>query len=248
MKAIIATAIIKGGTGKSTTAGALAQAAALKGYKVLAIDLEPQANLTARLGAEQNSPGSYELLHGEEPAGLIQNTEQKIDVIAGGPDLATERTTPASGKRLQQAIEPLKEQYDYIFIDTPPQIGELTLNALQAATGLIIPLETDDGSLQGLYQITDIAHQIQRGNPNLHILGAIVTKHEGRTNVNKSLLDAIAEAGAEIEAPLLGVIRKGIAVREAHILQQSLFEYAGRSNPAKDYMKLFETIEEVLKK
>ena len=140
---ILTTAVIKGGTGKTTTAAALAQAAAAAGKKVLAIDLDPQANFTFFIGADQNTPGSYQLLHGAEPGQLIQQTEQGIAAIAASPDLATERTTPASAKRLQQAIEPLKGKFDLIIIDTPPQMGELTFNALQAATGLIIPLETD---------------------------------------------------------------------------------------------------------
>ena len=150
MGQIITAAVIKGGTGKTTTAAALAQAAAAAGKKVLAIDLDPQANLSFFIGADQNAPGSYQLLHGAEAAQLIQDTEQGIQAIAASPDLATERTTPASAKRLQEAIEPVKKDYDLIIIDTPPQMGELTFNALQASTGLIIPLETDNSSLQGL--------------------------------------------------------------------------------------------------
>ena len=241
---IIATAVIKGGTGKTTTAAALAQAAAADGKRVLAIDLDSQANLTFDLAADQNRPGSYQLLHGADPEQLIQKTEQGIDVIAASPDLATEKTTAGSAKRLQTAIEPIKGNYDFIFIDTPPTMGELTFNALQAATGLIIPLETDSNSIQGLYQITDIAHQMQRSNPGLSIIGVILTRYDARANINRYLQGVIQRQGEEIGAPYLMGIRPGIAIREAQALQQSLFDYAPKSKPAQDYKTLYEKIKE----
>lgn len=239
---IIATAVIKGGTGKTTTAAALAQAAAAAGERVLAIDLDPQANLTFILAADQNQPGSYQLLHGSPAAEVIQATAQGLDVIAASPDLAAEKTAPASAKRLQAAIAPIAQGYDLIVIDTPPQMGELTFNALQAATGLIIPLETDSNSLQGLYQIADIAHQMQRSNPQLEILGAVLTRHDARPKINRYLQEIIAERGQEIGAPLLMTIRPGVAIREAQALQISLYDYAANSKPAQDYKALLTLI------
>lgn len=241
---IITVAIIKGGSGKSTTTAALAQAAAKAGKRVLAIDLDPQANLTFFLGADQNSGGSYQLLQGANPAQLIQDTAQGISVISGSPDLATERTKPGSAKRLQDALQAVRKDFDFIFVDTPPQMGELTFNALQAATGLIIPLETDNSSLQGLYQIADIAHQMQNTNPGLRIFGAILTRYDSRPKLNRYLSDIISEKGQEIGAPLLMGIRPGIAIREAQALQLSIYDYAPNSNPAQDYKKLFEVIQE----
>ena len=239
---IITAAVIKGGTGKTTTAAALAQAAIKAGKKVLAIDLDPQANFTYFIGADQNRPGCYQLLHGATAEDLIQETAQGIDAIAASPDLATEKTAPASAKRLQEALEPIKDNYHLAIIDTPPQMGELTFNALQASTGLIIPLETDNSSLQGLYQITDIAHQMQKSNPALSILGVILTRYDSRPKINKYLRDVIAEKGQETGAPFLMAIRAGVAIREAQGMQQSLFEYAPKSNPAADYMTLYKKI------
>lgn len=245
---IITTAIVKGGAGKSTTAAALAQAAADAGKKVLGIDLDPQANFSFFIGADQNRPGAYQLLHLSDAAQLqditplIQETDQRIDLISASPDLATEKTKPASAKRLRRAIEPLKERYDFIFIDTPPQMGELVFNALQASTGLIIPLETDNSSLQGLYQITDIAHQIQNSNPELSIIGTVLTRYDARPKLNRYLQDVIAENGREAGAPLLTEIRAGIAIREAQAMQQSLYSYAPKSKPAKDYKRLYEML------
>lgn len=241
---IITAAVIKGGTGKTTTCAALAQAAAKAGKKVLAIDLDPQANLTFALGADQNAPGSYQLLHDTPAQELMQQTPQRITVIPASPDLAAERSTPGSAKRLQRALQPVQQDFDLIVIDTPPTLGELQFNALQAATGLIIPLEADTFSLQGLYQITDIAERMTRSNPGLRILGVVLTRYNSRPKINRYLREAIAERGAEIGAPTIAVIRAGIAAAEAAAMQQSLFDYAPGSNPAQDYAALYQRIME----
>lgn len=240
--AIITAAIIKGGVAKSTTAAALAQAAAQDKKKVLCIDLDPQANLSFFIGADPNQPGAYQLLTGTDPAGLIQHTEQGIDTIAASPDLATLHTRTGSANRLQRALEPIKNNYDYIFIDTPPQMGELTYNALQASTGLIIPMEADSGSLQGLYQITDIVQQISESNPDLSIIGTVITRYDGRSKFDKYMWEVINQTGPGIGAPLLQTIRKGSAIKEAQGMRQSLFDYAPKSKPAAAYMKLYKII------
>lgn len=240
---IITTAIIKGGSGKTTTAAALAQAAAAANKKVLAIDLDPQANLSAFLGADPSAPGSLELLHGAEAAELIQQTAQGIDAISARADLANEKVRAASAMRLREAIEPIKQRYDYIFIDTPPAMGDLTYNALAAANGLIIPLEPDSSNLNGLFQIVEIAQQFQQtANPDLKIIGTILTRFDGRPKINRYIRQVIAEKGEEIGAPFLTGIRPGIAIKEAQILQQSLYDYAPKSNPAQDYKALFEML------
>lgn len=241
---IITAAVIKGGTGKTTTCAALAQAAADADKKVLAIDLDPQANLTSAIGADQNRPGSYALLNGTPAAQLIQHTPQGIHAIAASPDLAAVKTTPASAKRLQKALEPLQGDFDLIIIDTPPTMGELTYNAIQAATGLIIPLETDSNSLQGLYHITDIAHQMQGSNPALSIIGIILTRYDNRPKINRYIKSVVQEKGKEIGAPYLMEIRSGVAVREAAAMQESLYSYAPHSKPAADYKKLYKIIME----
>lgn len=238
----VTVAVIKGGTGKTTTAAAIAQAAAANKKKVIAIDLDPQANMTFILSADQNQPGAYQLLHGTPAAQLIQQTAQGIDCIAASPDLATERTTPASAKRLEAALLPLQTVYDICVIDTPPQMGELTFNALQASTDLIIPLEADAMSLQGLYQITDIAHQMQRSNPHLENMGVVITRYDSRQKIKQYMRDVIADKGKETGAPCVGTIRPGVAVQEAQAMQQSLFEYAPQSKPAHDYMQLFYSV------
>lgn len=241
---ILTTAVIKGGTGKSTTAAALVQAAVADGKKALAIDLDPQGNLSLFIGAAVNRMGSYQLLTGTEAAQLVQETEQGIDIIAASPDLATIKTAPGSARRLQNALIPIKEKYDLILIDTPPQMGELTFNALQASDGLIIPLETDNSSLQGLYQVTDIARQMQRSNPALSVVGIVLTRYDNRPKINRHLQKVIEDRSREMGVPYLMAIRPGIAIREAQALQQSLYVYAPRCKPAQDYKKLYQIIME----
>ena len=244
---IFTVAVIKGGTGKTTTAAALAQAAASEGRRVLAIDLDPQGNLTMFLKADATHPGSLELLNGAKPLEVIQTTAQGIDVITASANLATERTKTGSAMRLKAGLERLTaagKKYDITLIDTPPQMGELTYNALQASTGLLIPLEADTSSLQGLYQIAEIAQQMQQSNPALTFKGVILTRYDARPNLNRYMRDVIAEKGEEAGAPLLMEIRPGIAIREAQAMQQSVYDYAPNSNPAQDYKKLFQIIME----
>lgn len=239
---IFTTAAIKGGTGKSTTAAALSQAAAAAGKKVLAIDLDPAGNLSMMLGADLNAGGSYDLLHGEDPAGLIQKTEQGVDVITSSAKLAEEVTKGSSPRRLQAALERIRGKYQFVFIDTPPTMGELVRNALQASTGLIIPLEADTSSVQGLYKISDIARGVQKTNPDLEITGVLLTRYDARAKLNRYLRDSIEAAGEEVGAPFLGVIRPGVAIKEAQALGESLYRYAPKSKPAQDYMEIFKRI------
>ena len=241
---IISVVSLKGGTGKSTTAAALVQAAAASGVPALLIDLDPQGNSSYFIGTDPDRPGAYQLITGAADAGqLIQHTQQGVDVIAAAPDLATLRTTPGSAKRLQGALLPIKDKYPLAVIDTPPQMGELTFNALQACTGVLIPIETDSSGLQGLYQVLDMAQHIQQNsNPDLSIIGAILTRYDNRPRFNRYIRDAVKDAVAAAGVPYLGEIRAGVAVREAQGLQRSLFEYAPKSKPAVDYMELYNRI------
>ena len=243
MGRIITAAATKGGTGKTTTCAALAQAATKDGQRVLAIDLDPQANLTWALSADQNRAGAYELITGEVPApDTIQQTAQGIDTISGSPNLATLRTQPGSAARLREALQPIKRKYDLIVIDTPPTMGELQYNALAAANGLIIPLEADTFSLQGLYQITDVAQQFQKSNTALEILGVVLTRCDQRSNLTRYFCDVMKEKGKEVGAPLLAKIRNGIAIKEAAAFQVSIYDHAPKSKPAMDYLDLYNQI------
>ena len=240
---ILTVAIQKGGTGKTTTAAALIQAAAYKGKKVLGVDLDPQGNLTFTLNANKEKGGSsYDLLHGTAAADVIRHVSPLIDVIPAAWELSTEKTAKGSARRLQAALEPIKSNYELIVIDTPPTAGELQYNALQAATGLIIPLQADIYSLQSLYQITDTAKQMQQSNPTLKIKGLILTRTDNRSSLARQMQENIIVAANKIGVGYLGSIRTGIVIQEAAALQRSIFEYAPNSKPANDYLALFEQI------
>ena len=240
---IITVAVQKGGTGKTTTAAALAQAAVYRGCRTLAIDLDPQGNLSMSLAARMiNGTGnSYNLLMGLPPADLIQTTKQGIDVIPAYLDLATITSGKGSARRLQRALEPIKDNYDFIVIDTPTA-AELQYNALQAATGLLIPLQADSFNIQSLYQINYTARQIRKSNPELSVKGVIMTNYSKQTKHARQIRELIQQQAEEMKLPYLGEIRRAIAIQEAATFRQSLFEYAPKSKPAADYLALFDKL------
>lgn len=241
---IITIANQKGGTAKTTTAAALLQAGKAKGLKVLAIDLDPQANLTFTLKADARQKSSFELLQGTPARQIIQQTLQGIDTIPASRNLATVASYAGSATRLQKALQHIKGIYDLVIIDTPPTASELQYNALQASNGLIIPLQADIFGLQGLYQIADTAKRIQQSNSELKIYGFVLTRHNDRSNLAKQLQKTITEKAYTMGIEYLGAIREGVAIREATAFQENLFDYAPKSKPALDYMKLFEMIKE----
>lgn len=241
---IITLANQKGGAGKTSTAAAIIQAAAVEGLKVLAIDLDPQANLTLTLAGDTRAKGSFELLEGTPARQTIQETAQGIDLIAASKNLAAVQTTTGSAKRLQKALQPIKSIYDIIVIDTPPTAGELLYNSLQASTGLLIPLQADMFNLQGLYQIADTAKQFKQSNPDLKVLGFVLTRYDGRSTLAKTFRDTITKKAAELGIEHLADIREGIAIKEAAAFQENLFEYAPKAKPAQDYKELFNKIME----
>lgn len=242
---IITVAIQKGGTGKTTTALALAQAAAYRGKSVLAIDLDPQGNFSFALGAEnaENTLNAYKLITGVTGLEMVQCTDYGIDIIPAVSELSTLTSGKGTARRLQQKLQGIATDYDYIIIDTPPTAGELQYNALQAATGLIIPLEADIYNLQSLCQIADTATQIKETNPDLKVLGFVLAKFNNRSNLAKQMQETLTDRAAAMGIPYLGAIRQGIAIKEAAALQQSIYEYAPNSKPAQDYLQLFDAID-----
>jgi chromosome partitioning protein len=242
---IITVAVIKGGTGKTTTAAALAQAAAHKGKKVLAVDLDPQANLTTVLGAQNDVPGIYEAMTDKrkKPNGFIQSTAQSIDVLGANKDLSALETSSGSAYRLSNVLESLRGEYDLIIVDTPPAMGEHVFNALMAADSLVIPLEADKNSLEGLFQIYDLAQSFKEVNKGLEIKGALLTRFDGRPILNRQFKEIIEKRCTELDVPYLQTIRTGIAIKEAQNYCESLYDYAPSSKPAQDYMELYGKLE-----
>ena len=242
---VITIANQKGGTGKSTTAAILAQAAAEAGKKALAIDLDPQGNLSFSLDANMQQGTSFDLLEGKKPRQLIQRSSTGPDVIPASRNLSTLTTSRGSAKRLQTALLPLRVSYDVIIIDTPTAAGELQYNALQAATGLLIPLHAELYSLQGLHEMAALAAQIKKSNPALKKTGIVITEYAGRSNIAKQMHENIIEAAGDLHITYYGTVRAGAAVQEAVSMQQNLFQYAPKSKPTLDYMEVYKNLMEV---
>ena len=243
---IIAIANQKGGQGKTTTAQAIATGAAMIGRRSLAIDLDPQANLTFSMGGNAADAGAYELLTGKTtPGQIIQHTQQG-DIITASTSLALADTTFTGKERttaLKDAIRPVKGKYDVITIDCPPTLNTLLINALTAADVVIIPLTADMYSLQGLYQLKQSIQAAQKSNKGLKIGGVLFVKHNTRTILARDLTDVITDKCRELDIPIYKTtIREGVAIREAQTQRQSIFDYAPRSNPAKDYKQLIKEI------
>ncbi len=246
---ILTTAIIKGGAGKSTTAAAIAQAAAMEGKKVLCIDLEPQANLSFFLKADSTKPGTYELLKRKETlTDLIQATPQKIDIVTGSAELATISTRQGSGDKLREELRPMKKYYDLIIIDTAPALNDLVYNALLASDYLIIPLFQAMTHIKGALQIHDIAEALrEEAGHGAKVAGAVINDLTLRSNIDKKMFDLAKRYLQRDNVPLLGSVRHSCALEEAQALQKNLFEHAPKSYPATDYKKIYDKIMQICK-
>lgn len=244
---IIAIINQKGGVGKSTTAATLAAGLSLKGYKTLSIDLDAQGNLTYTAGAKTNGATAPGVLTGEVKAeDAIQHTPSG-DIIAANKSLAgADAFIADTGKeyRLKEALESLQAAYDYIIIDTPPALGILTINALTACNSVIIPAQADIYSLQGIEQLADTMKPVKKYcNPNLKIAGILLTRYSSRSVLSREVAELAEQLADKLGTKLFKTtIREAIAVKEAQISQQSLFDYAPKAKVTEDYRAFIEEL------
>ena len=245
---IIVIANQKGGVGKTTTAHAFVTGLIYKGYKVLAIDTDPQGNLSYTMHADPDISGVYEVMKGQaSTTDAIQQTNQG-DIIAGslmlsGADM--EFTDTGREYILKELLEPIKCLYDFIIIDSPPTLGILTINALTAAQDLIIPLGADAYSLQGLAQLSATISKVRKHcNPTLRIAGLLITRYSGRTVIGRELKDIIEDKAQFVGTQSFDtVIRESVTIKESQVQRMSIFA-TPKSNAAVDYMAF---IDEYLK-
>lgn len=239
----IVTAIVKGGSGKTSTALAIAQAAAHAGRRVLAIDLDPQANFSYSLCADMGQPGAADMLHGATAADVIQQTPQGIDTITGSAALMTEETAKGSIRRLANFLAPLERRYDVCVMDTPTTVGETTYNALAAGTDLIIPMHAAPFDIVGLIHVINLCSMMtEAGVYGIRRRGIVLTEYNDRAKIDQHTREEIEEMAAQNHIPILGTIRRGVAIPESQAWRRSLYDHAPRSNPAIDYMAIYTRI------
>ena len=230
----------KGGTGKSTTAHALATGLNLRGLNALVIDADAQGNITYTTGANAQQPGLYDLMKGTvSTADAIQHTAQG-DVIASSIDLAgadMEFTQTGREYILREALEPVKDKYTHIIIDSPPALGIMSINALTAAGDVVIPANADMYSLQGLNQLLNTIGRVRKySNQALKIAGLLITRKGQSTNATRAMLEQMQRSADAAGLYLYGaMIREATAIREAQIMQRSIFEHAPTAKVTADY-------------
>lgn len=237
----------KGGVGKSTTALAIGAGLSLKGYSALFIDLDAQGNLSYTLGADTKGYNAMGVLERPETAKEeIQHTPQG-DIIASSPKLAgADKLLEETGKeyRLKEALDSLQGAYDYIIVDTPPALGILTINALTACTGAIIPAQADIYSLQGIAQLNSTIETVKKYcNPSLSIMGIVLTRFNGRSIIRREVAEMLERTAEQLHTKLYtSKIRECTALVEAQATKQNIYSYAPRSNATADYKALVDEI------
>lgn len=251
----------KGGVTKTTSCAHVAKAFAKKGLRTLAIDMDPQANLSQVLG--DTPPESvritiYNALHTPEDIPLgstISNTpDENIDLCYGSLEMAgldielrLNELEPASVLR-RKVDEGLRDAYSFILIDNPPSLSMLTLNSLSASRFYIVPIGAGDTfALSGVRQLTRVIEMVRSSNSDLQLMGALLTRFDGRLTICKTV-DAQTRASFGRHNVFETHVRNNTLVEQAIALKQTVFELDGRAPAAKDYLDLADEILERCKR
>jgi chromosome partitioning protein len=246
---IITVANQKGGVGKTTTAINLAAAVANKGFKTLLIDLDPQSNSTmSYVDAREVTRSMYDVLVSEElelPAVVVPTQVPNLFLAPSRISLAkleSKLIGDLDGPfRLKDRMKDAATDYDYIFIDTPPTLGMITVNALVASTHVLVPIQSSYFALEGTDDLLETIEKIKaRPNPNLQLLGVVITMHDKRTTLSRDIHEAIGNVFGD--RVFNTVITKSIRLEESPAYKESIFTFAPRSSGAMEYYSLSEEL------
>lgn len=238
----------KGGVGKTTTNINLAACLAIKGKKVLVLDIDPQGNTTSGLGISKRGLENtmYEVLitDGYNPQNAVRHTVvEGLDIIPASVELAGAEVEMVQlegrEKRLKRALDKIRDGYDYIFIDCPPSLGLLTINSLTAVDSVLIPIQCEFYALEGVSQLMSTIELVKKSmNKNLEIQGVILSMFDGRTNLSIQVVEEVKRYFKQ--KVYTTVIPRNVRLAEAPSYGLPIVEYDPRSNGAKAYMEFAE--------
>ncbi|MDF2948246.1 MAG: ParA family protein [Sedimentibacter sp.] len=248
MAKVISVSNQKGGVGKTTTTGAVAAGFKLKGYRVLCVDLDPQSNLSFSSGAEtEDCPTIYEILRGEAKTSFSIQKMTSFDIVSSNillSGIELEFTQTGREYLLKEALNTVKDKYDYIFIDTPPALSILTVNAFTASDYIIIPMNADIFSLQGIAQLSETIDRVRKYcNSNLKVEGIVLTKFNKRTVLSREIKGTAELIAEKLNTSIFdSTIRSSVAIMEAQTNQQDIYNYSPKNAASQDYMDLVEEL------
>ena len=249
MGKIISVSNQKGGVGKTTTALSLSAALGVLEKKVLLIDMDPQSNATSGLGVDSNEAtlSSYDLIIGNAKASniVIQTSSPNLDLIPAKIDLVgleIEIVNESSREYLlKNALEKIKEKYDFIIIDCPPSLGLITLNALTCSNSVIIPIQCEYFALEGLGKLLNTIKGVQKvDNPNLSLEGILLTMFDSRLRLSNQVKQDVKKHFGNIVFNT--IIPRNVSLGEAPSHGESILMYNATSKGSKSYLKFAQEI------